>query len=158
MTLYLLVSTFLFESSDKFKIVLRPDASDRERMVHGDGTCDYDSNASIRRLLWFCFVPVIILRAIGAIKYHKRDPLDFQDFATKIEIFYHAGFGCWTLISLYFYMKISQNCRDLFVMSMINFQITMILGCFSAVNVLFVSIVICILTPILIYQAWKHYR
>ena len=34
----------------------------------------------------------------------------------------------------------------------------MILGCFSAVNVLFVGIVICILIPILIYQAWRHYR
>ena len=61
-------------------------------------------------------------------------------------------------MSLYYYMNISQNCRDLLVMSMINFQFTMILGCFSAVNVLFVGIIIVILIPILIHQAWKHYR
>ena len=77
MTLYLLVSTFLFESSNKFKIVLRPDATEREKQMHGDGTCDYDSNASVQRLIWFSFIPVILLRAVGAIKYHKKDPLDF---------------------------------------------------------------------------------
>lgn len=41
---------------------------------------------------------------------------------------------------------------------MINFEITMILGCWSSVHVIMVSIVILVLVPILIYQAWRHHR
>lgn len=45
----------------------------------------------------------------------------------------------------------------MFVMSMINFQITMIAGCFSAVNVLFVTLVVIILVPVLCYKGYQHY-
>ena len=110
------------------------------------------------RLVYYTFIPVIIFRTYGAVMYRKRDNLDFKDLAQNIEIFYHAGYGMWTLLSLYHYMHVSQNCRELLVMSMINFEITMILGCWSSVHVIMVGIVILVLVPILIYQAWHQHR
>jgi len=120
-SLYLYVCTYTFQSTEGFKIMLSPDASDYEKNLHGDGTCDFDSNSSIQKLIYLSFVPVIVFRAYGAIKYYKKDPLDFKSLSDRIEILYHGSFGMWTLTSLYLYMSISQNCRDLFVMSMINF-------------------------------------
>lgn len=44
------------------------------------------------------------------------------------------------------------------VLSMVNFQVTLIIGCFSAVNVLFVGVVVIILIPFMSYKAWEYYR
>ena len=41
---------------------------------------------------------------------------------------------------------------------MINYELSLILGCYPAANVLFVSIVIIVLIPIVIYQMYKKYR
>jgi len=100
----------------------------------------------------------MLLRIYGLIKYNKRDNLDFKDLAQNIEVFYHAGYGFWTLMSLYTYMHVSQNCRELLVMSMINFEVVMILGCWSSVHVIMVAIVVMVLVPILLYQAYKQHR
>jgi hypothetical protein len=43
-------------------------------------------------------------------------------------------------------------------MAMVDFQVTLVAGCFSAVNVLFVVFIILILIPILAYRAWTQYR
>lgn len=97
------------------------EASEEFRKIHGDGTCDFDSNKAIRAVIYWSFIPTLILRSIGAYKYHNKDPLDFKTFYNRTEIYWHASYGGWTLTNLLFYMHISQNCRDMFVMSMINF-------------------------------------
>lgn len=43
-------------------------------------------------------------------------------------------------------------------MSMLNYELALIFGCYPAVNVIFVTIVILILVPIVIYQMYKTYR
>lgn len=73
-------------------------------------------------------------------------------------MFFHAFYGGWTFASIMNYMKISQNCRDQISVSMLTFDLTMIIGCFSAVNILFVLMVIMIILPIIAYQSWKSYR
>lgn len=157
-TIYLYVSTVIFKSSNQFRINLHPDASDEEKAIHGDGLCDFDSNYALQSLIFYSFIPCILIRTYGAVKYHKCDPLDFEYLYQRIEVFWHTTFGGWTLLNLYVYMNISQNCRALFVMSMINYQVTLIAGCFSAVNVMFVIFIIMILVPILGYKAYQHYR
>ena len=120
-TVYLYISLFLFQSSDKYRIIVNENDSPQEKKLHGDGSCNFDSNATLETLIYFSFFPSIILRAFGAIKYRKHDPLDFEKAYNRIEIFWHATFGSWTLYNLYIYMNISQNCRELFKMAMINY-------------------------------------
>lgn len=153
-SLYVFVSTFAFKSSNMFKIMVPPTASEEERRIHGDGKCNFDSNHQLRLVVIYSFIPTIIIRAIGHVLYNKKDPLDFVKFYNRIEVFWHASYGFWTLLNLYNYMTISQNCRDMLVMSMVNFQLTLIFGCFSAVNVIFVGLVIVILVPFLIYRSY----
>ena len=55
-------------------------------------------------------------------------------------------------------MTISQNCRDMLVWSMVNFQVCMIAGCFCAVNVIFVAVILAIILPLMAYGAWQRHR
>jgi hypothetical protein len=132
-TTYLLIATRVFHSSNMYKITLPDDATEEEKQMHGDGTCNFDSNTALSNLVYYSFSFTILLRLIGHVRYRKRDPLDFKDFANNIDIIFHAGYGIWTLTSIYYYMSISQNCRELRVMSMLNFELFMILGSWSAV-------------------------
>ena len=74
---YLFVSTIIFKSANQYQIKLLPDAPPEEKAIHGDGKCNFNSNSSLRILIYLSFVPTIFLRCYGAIKYRKRDPLDF---------------------------------------------------------------------------------
>lgn len=126
----------------------------KRHYVYGDGTCNFDSNHALMWLLYFSFLPSVILRTVAALKFRKSDPLDFRLFSEKLDLIHHATFGSWTLVSLFTYMKVSPNCKEMVVMSMINFQISLIIGCFSAVHVLLFAIVLAILIPLLAYSIW----
>ena len=143
-TAFLLSVVTFFDTAQKI-----PASADSR--IHGDGTCDFDSNASMRNLAVFGFLPIIAMRVYGQQKYKKRDPLDFKTFYTQIEVIFHTVYGLWTFESIMTYMKINQNCRNQISVSMITFDLTMILGCFSAVNILFVLMVIMIILPIIAY-------
>lgn len=41
---------------------------------------------------------------------------------------------------------------------MVNYELALIFGCYPAVNVLFVTIVILVLIPIMVYHIYKQYR
>lgn len=114
---YIFLSTIFFRSSNTFTLT----ASTRHHKIQGDGSCNFDSNRELMTLLYFSFLPSIILRTYGALKYHKKDPLDFRLFADKLDLIHHASFGAWTLVAMYYYMRISPNCKELVAMSMLNF-------------------------------------
>jgi hypothetical protein len=120
-SMYLFIASYTFTSSKNISLKLSENLSYEERQRHGDGTCDFDNNAAIRTTILFSFIPTLILKTYGFIKYFKRDPDDFRKTFTRIEIFLHATFGFMTLLDLYHYMTISPNCREMPVMSMYNF-------------------------------------
>ena len=158
---YLMVGCFVFHSSNELRYQYPVSPTALSLKLHGDGTCNFDSNAVILSLLCFSFFPSLLLRLFGVFKYRHRDPLDFNNFYTYILVFHNATYGLWTLYFLGLFMDIhaiSINCKQNFSMSMINFEIALICGCFSAVNVLFVVFCVVILVPILLYQSFKDYR
>ena len=106
----------------------------------------------------YILVPSLLLRLHGYFKYRKSDPLDFKDYSSYIYVFYHGSYGLWTIYNIFRYMGVSQNCKELRSMSMINYEVALIIGCFPAVNVLFVGLILTILVPMLIYQQYKQYR
>lgn len=106
-TIYIYVSTVIFKSSDQFRISLTSGATVEEKAMHGDGICNFDCNYALRTLIYYSFIPCILIRTYGAIKYGKHDPLDFEHLYQRIEVFWHATFGGWTLLNLYVYMNIS---------------------------------------------------
>ena len=117
-----------------------------------------DSNTILRNLMIWILVPTLLWRLIGFIKYRNADPLDFADQSQYIYIFYNGSYGIWTIYNIIKYMNVSQNCKDLRSMSMINYEVALIIGCFPAVNVLFVGLILTILIPMLIYQWYGEYK
>ena len=100
----------------------------------------------------FILMPTLLLRIASHLKYRNRDPLDMHDYASKyIEILFHGSYGIWTIHHLFSYMYIEQSCKDLKSLSMVNYELAIILGCFSAVNTLFVGTVCIILMPYICY-------
>ena len=97
-------------------------------------------------------MPTLLFRTGSHLKYRNRDPLDMADYASKyIDIFFHGSYGMWTIHNLVGYMYIEQSCKDLRSLSMINYEMAIIFGCFSAVNTLFVAIIFLILLPYVCY-------
>jgi len=139
-------------------LVLKPGASQQQILLHGDGLCEMDSNLIIQTAVFLSFVPTMVLRIIGHILFYKSDPLDFKKYSELIYVFQSATYGIWTLYHLMAFMGVSLNCKDLLVFNMINFEGTLIVGCFSAVNVLFVIFVVMIILPIVLLQLYKEYR
>ena len=70
---------------------------------HGNGICDFDTNLSVERVLWFSFLPTLIVRLYGFIKYppSRSDPIDFRNTNDFINFIWHGSFGIWTLCMLY---------------------------------------------------------
>lgn len=137
---------------------MKPGASKEQILLHGDGICEMDSNKIIQTVVFLSFVPTLVFRIVGHIVFNKSDPLDFKKSSERIYIFQSATYGIWTLYHLMAFMGVSLNCKDLLVFNMINFEGTLIVGCFSAVNVLFVIFVLMIIVPIVLIQLFKEHR
>lgn len=103
-------------------------------------------------------LPTLVLRAYGFCRYRKRDPLDFKDLAFYISIFYNASYGCWTIYNIYTFLGISTACKQVHSLSLVNFQIALIFGCFPAVNVLFVTLLLLIFIPCYLGNVYKDRR
>lgn len=80
-TLYLSIAANAFKSSNMFRVKLDDNATDQQKQLYGDGTCNFDSNGEVMKLVYYTFIPVIIFRTYGAFMYRKRDNLDFKDLA-----------------------------------------------------------------------------
>lgn len=117
-----------------------------------------DSNDIIETCVSASFVPTLIMRLISFIFYRKRDPLDFKTNSQRIYVFQHATYGIWTLYHLMAFMNVNINCKKLLVMNMINFEAVLIVGCFSAVHVLFVAFILMIILPVFCYQEYKRHQ
>ena len=86
------------------------------------------------------------------------DPADVKDADSYVYIFYNGSYGLWTIFNLVRYFQSSKSCQNQASMSMLNYELALIFGCYPAVNVIFVTLVIMILIPIVIYQLYKQYR
>ena len=67
-------------------------------------------------------------------------------------------YGVWTLYNLQRFVALPAPCKRAGNASLFNFEVTLILGTWSAAQCLFISLLIIICVPILIYYQWKAYR
>ena len=67
-------------------------------------------------------------------------------------MFWQLTYGSWTLVEFMEYMFISQNCREILAMSLVSYQLALILGCYCCINFLFITIILILLTPYLLYR------
>mmetsp|Transcript_6159 Transcript_6159/g.9921 ORF Transcript_6159/g.9921 Transcript_6159/m.9921 type:complete len:142 (+) Transcript_6159:701-1126(+) len=100
----------------------------------------------------YILLPTWLMRVYAQLKWRGRDPVDFKEFGMYIDIYGNGTYGMWTLYNLIRILRMSKNCKDQPSLSILNYEITVMFGCFSAVNVLFISIIILILIPLLTYQ------
>jgi hypothetical protein len=56
------------------------------------------------------------------------------------------------------FMNVNINCKNLLVINMVNFEAVLIVGCFSAVHVLFVAFILMIILPVFCYAEYKRYQ
>ena len=75
-----MLSVYSFDSSNKLRVEY-PQPDDPL-----NGFCDFDSNKVLTNLALLIFLPTILLRLFGFIKYHKRDPIEFHELSYFIEI------------------------------------------------------------------------
>lgn len=103
-SLILLVIVLLARSANTYRMKMQ--AGENAviwKQNHGDGWCNFDSNAAIWQVLIFSFFPTIVLRAIAAIVYRNRDPLDFKNTAFYLKVVNNGSYGIWTLLHLITY-------------------------------------------------------
>ena len=55
------------------------------------------------------------------------------------------------------YFAVSKECKDLRAMSLVNYEVAMILGCWSAVTVMFYAIIIIVLIPVACFIIYKRH-
>jgi len=90
-------------------------------------------------------------------KYHKRDPLEFKEYNMFIYMFYNGMYGVWTIWNVGRFFHVSSTCKELRSFSMVNYQLALVFGCFPAVNTLFAAMIIAILFPLGVWQAYRSY-
>jgi hypothetical protein len=112
----------------------------------------------VRELVIYILAPSLLIRCIAHMKYKYIDPADVKDADSYVYIFYNGTYGLWTISNLVNYFKSSKACQNQASMSMLNYELSLIFGCYPAVNVLFVTLVIIILVPIVIYQMYQQHR
>ena len=114
-----------------------------------------DTNKIVKNLLIYILAPALLIRCLAHMKYQAMDPADVKDADSYVYIFYNGSYGLWTIFNLMRYFQTSKSCQNQASMSMLNYELALIFGCYPAVNVIFVTLVIIILIPIVIYQIYK---
>ena len=123
--------------------------------------CTLDTNRIMRHFLEWILLPTLLYRLVAQYKYRDHgatEYLDFKEFYLYVRVFCHGTYGCWTLYNLQRYFGVPRHCKELGAMSLVNFEMAMIIGCWSAVTVLFFTVIIAILIPIALYAIWKNAR
>lgn len=157
LTFYLIFSIIYFKSTNTMKVTINPNASESRKKMYGDGSCNFDCNSHIEALLIASFVPTLFMRLFAFIKFRHRDPHEIEEMAKKIMLYWQLSYGFWTLIEFIEYMFISPNCREILAMSLLSYQIALIIGCYCCINFLFIAIVVILLIPYLLYRFVFHF-
>lgn len=134
-TVYLTVCVLTLKSSNE--VIPQPSKNNHHsyshqfRMVEGeDGQmyeeetiqmCEVDSNLVMTYFIYFQLIPNLIIRLHAWFKYRHRDPIDFNEYNTYIQVFYHGNYGLWTIFNIVKYLKVSQSCKEVKALSMVNY-------------------------------------
>jgi len=121
------------------------------------GFCELDTNHILLRFMLQVLVPTLLMRLHAFWKYYKRDPLDYKEYGTFIYLFYNAMYGVWAIFNICTFFHVSSTCKELRSLSMVNYQLALIFGCFPAVNVLFAVSIAMVLLPLGLYSAYSSY-
>jgi len=113
--------------------------------------CDIDTNKMLKYFVEIVLVPVLLLRIVAFIKYYKKDTVDFAEYSNYLSWIFNGLYGSWTVHHVVKYMGLSRACRDLRCLSLVNYELALIFGCFPAVNVLFMTVVFIILVPVFLW-------
>ena len=127
----------------------------------GGNMCELDTNRILEHLLVYILFPVVLVRLWTAFKYrdHERtEAIDFKEHYIYVQIFWHGTFGTWTLFNMAKYMAIPKGCKESRCMSLVNYELALLIGCWSAVTVMFYTVIIIILIPVALYIMYKRHR
>ena len=133
-----------------------------QRNYQDDGKyCDLDTNRVLVNFIVYILFPVFLARAYTHWKYSdhfRAEYLDFKEHYMYVQIFWHGTYGCWTLYNMGRYFAIPKGCKDSRAMSLVNFELALLFGCWSSVTVMFYTIIIIILIPVAFYIMYKRHR
>lgn len=100
-------------------------------------------------------------RVATAMKYRQAEDseeIDFNESYLYVRFMWNGLYGIWTLYNLQRFVNLPQPCKRVTKSSLFNFEVTMILGTWSAAQCLFVGLLVMICVPVLLYMQWKAYR
>ena len=73
-------------------------------------------------------------------------------------LFWHATFGIWTINNLFRFFTIPKGCVSQNSWSLLNYQITICIGCYSASLVTLVTALVLCAIPYALFVCYKNHR
>jgi len=115
--------------------------------------CKFDSKAAIWNYVCFILSPVLIVKIYGHVKYMNRFSEEFKDFYRRSNYFMHVLMGGWTLYHMIgIYGQIPSDCRSMASFSLLNYEIAILVGTYSATQfILAVLLISCCIAPLALY-------
>ena len=123
--------------------------------------CMIDTNHILRNFVVYIILPCFIFRFYVLYKYKDADDVEEYDYRRDygyVQNFWNACYGMWTILNLIKYLKLPNHCKQLSAPSMINYEIFILMGLWSAVNVIFWALILLVAVPFLCYMMYKKYK
>ena len=108
--------------------------------------------------MYFSFYPLICFRILGHCKYQSRHHLEFEKLYTVIYSVHNLTYGGWTLINFPRYVGLNNACTYSENLSMVTYQVMVILGLIPAVTIIFVTMLSLILLPVILKEMYIKWR
>ena len=153
--LYITFTTIFCKSSNELSNQLF--GPDKSASDHDTGSCHIDSNKKLDNFMYGILIPTFVLRVYGMQKYRDY-PEGYKTYANKLYLLFNISYGAWTVMNIMTYRRLSSNCKGLNSLTLISYEVFLIIGCIPATNVLFFALIIIIIIPLIVWNFYQRHQ